>query len=377
MYYNDQGQYDPDEDFFDNGFDDYTTIQYSDPPERQSGRREKEEPSATDRTVPQGISRSSRGSVDGSRSSADVSRSSRSSADVSRTSRSAGSSRERLRQRRERERKERERKRRILIAAIAGGSAAAVIVILLSVRFVISRNAGKKQDTLHETAAASTLSTVSEASQEEQLPSDPDDMTPEQLEKAKAQRGLSRDVASFALGYKFKESDATVQIPLTDANYKKMEQEKKWNAAIAASAVGTTPSAAEDPSESSSQEEPASASGTAPAGAVGDDYVDSDYAILVNADTNEIVAERNPQDKICPASMTKVLTVLVAAEHIDDSKLQDTQEITQDITDLAYINDASNVGYMPGFTGQFWNPARTRQWASRTMSRVHRKLLSS
>ena len=133
MYYNDQGQYDPDEDFFDNGFDDYTTIQYSDPPERQSGRREKEEPSAKDRTVPQGISRSSR-----------------SSADSSRTSRSAGgsrgrtgSSRERLRQRRERERKERERKRRILIAAIAGGSAAAVIVILLSVRFVISRNAGK------------------------------------------------------------------------------------------------------------------------------------------------------------------------------------------------------------------------------------------
>ena len=104
----------------------------------------------------------------------------------------------------------------------------------------MSRNAGKKQDTLHETAAAS-----------------------------------------------FKESDATVQIPLTDANYKKMEQEKKWNAAIAASAAGTTPSAAEDPSESSSQEEPASASGTAPAGAVGDDYVDSDYAILVNADTRE------------------------------------------------------------------------------------------
>ena len=349
MYYNDQGQYDPDEDFFDNGFDDYTTIQYSDTPERQSGRREKEEPSATDRTVPQGVSRSSRGSADGSRSSADGSRS---SADVSRSAGSSrgrtGGSRERLRQRRERERKERERKRRILIASIAGGSAAAVIVILLSVRFVISRNAGKKQDTLHETAAASTLSTVSEASQEEQLPSDPDDMTPEQLEKAKAQRGLSRDVASFALGYKFKESDATVQIPLTDANYKKMEQEKKWNAAIAASVAGTTPSAAEDPSESSSQEEPASASGTAPAGAVGDDYVDSDYAILVNADTNEIVAERNPQDKICPASMTKVLTVLVAAEHIDDSKLQDTQEITQDITDLAYINDASNVGYMPG-----------------------------
>ena len=221
MYYNNQGQYDPDEDFFDNGFDDYTTIQYSDTPERQSGRREKEEPSATDRTVPQGVSRSSRGSADGSRSSADGSRS---SADVSRSAGSSrgrtGGSRERLRQRRERERKERERKRRILIAAIAGGSAAAVIVILLSVRFVISRNAGKKQDTLHETAAASTLSTVSEASQEEQLPSDPDDMTPEQLEKAKAQRGLSRDVASFALGYKFKESDATVQIPLTDANYK-------------------------------------------------------------------------------------------------------------------------------------------------------------
>ena len=368
MYYDNQGQYDPDEDFFDNGFDDYSTIPYSDIPERQSGDRVKEETSAARRSAVQGVGRDSRGSADSrkgrgntgsSRGSAggsgntDGGRSSRRSADVSRGSADGspgreGGNRERLRQRRERERKARERKRRILIAAIAGGSAAAALVILLSVRFVMSRNAAKKQDALRETAAASTLSTVSEAAQEEQLPSDPDDMTPEQLEKAKAKRGLSADVASFALGYKFKETGATAQIPLTDANYKKMEQEKKWNAAIAASAAGTTPSAAEDPSESSSQEEPAATTGTAPAGAVGDDYVDSDYAILVNADTNEIVAERNPQDKICPASMTKVLTVLVAAEHIDDSKLQDTQEITQDITDLAYINDASNVGYMPG-----------------------------
>ena len=43
--------------------------------------------------------------------------------------------------------------------------------------------------------------------------------------------------------------------------------------------------------------------------------------------------------------MTKVLTVLVAAEHISEEDLDDTFTITLDITDYAYENDCSSAGF--------------------------------
>lgn len=72
----------------------------------------------------------------------------------------------------------------------------------------------------------------------------------------------------------------------------------------------------------------------------------SSYAILVDTQKGEIVAQRNPKTVINPASMTKVLTVLVAAEHVTD--LDDTFTITQEITDYSYRNDCSVVGWEVG-----------------------------
>ncbi|MBQ8527389.1 MAG: D-alanyl-D-alanine carboxypeptidase [Lachnospiraceae bacterium] len=72
----------------------------------------------------------------------------------------------------------------------------------------------------------------------------------------------------------------------------------------------------------------------------------SSYAILVDTQTGEIIAHRNPKTIINPASMTKVLTVLVAAEHVTD--LEDTFTITQEITDYSYRNDCSVVGWEVG-----------------------------
>lgn len=74
----------------------------------------------------------------------------------------------------------------------------------------------------------------------------------------------------------------------------------------------------------------------------------SDYAILVDDTTHEIVAQRNAKTIINPASMTKVLTVLVAAEQISEAKLDDTFTITQEITDFSFRNDCSNVGFEVG-----------------------------
>ena len=72
----------------------------------------------------------------------------------------------------------------------------------------------------------------------------------------------------------------------------------------------------------------------------------SSYAILVDTQTGEIVAQKNAKTIINPASMTKVLTVLVAAEHVTD--LDDTFTITQEITDYSYRNDCSVVGWEVG-----------------------------
>ena len=72
----------------------------------------------------------------------------------------------------------------------------------------------------------------------------------------------------------------------------------------------------------------------------------SNYALLVNLDTGKVVASKEGNVRINPASMTKILTLLVAAEHITD--LNDTFEMTQEIGDFVYKNDCSAVGFSVG-----------------------------
>ena len=74
----------------------------------------------------------------------------------------------------------------------------------------------------------------------------------------------------------------------------------------------------------------------------------STHAILVDEGTDQIIAAKGARERIMPASMTKVLTILVAAEHIPEEKLDDTFEMTLEITDYAYVNDCSSVGFLDG-----------------------------
>lgn len=71
----------------------------------------------------------------------------------------------------------------------------------------------------------------------------------------------------------------------------------------------------------------------------------SSYAILVDVGNKAILQQRNARTIINPASMTKILTVLVAAEQIDESKLDDKVTITIEDTDYSYSNDCSNAGF--------------------------------
>lgn len=77
-----------------------------------------------------------------------------------------------------------------------------------------------------------------------------------------------------------------------------------------------------------------------------DENMTSQYAVIIDESTNRIVAQKNADTVISPASMTKILTVLVAAEHVEN--LEDTVEITLDITDYVYIHDCSAVGFSVG-----------------------------
>jgi D-alanyl-D-alanine carboxypeptidase (penicillin-binding protein 5/6) len=77
-----------------------------------------------------------------------------------------------------------------------------------------------------------------------------------------------------------------------------------------------------------------------------DDDVVSENGIVIDVDNEKILAQKGANERISPASMTKILTVLVAAEHIND--LTDTFEITYEIENYSYVNDCSNVGFSVG-----------------------------
>ena len=77
--------------------------------------------------------------------------------------------------------------------------------------------------------------------------------------------------------------------------------------------------------------------------------VDSAYAVIVDLVSGEIIAGREYDTQMNPASMTKILTLLVAVENINLNKLDtDTYEIHQGITDYVYSNQMSQVGWQIG-----------------------------
>lgn len=71
----------------------------------------------------------------------------------------------------------------------------------------------------------------------------------------------------------------------------------------------------------------------------------SKYGIFIDLEEGAILAQKDARVQMSPASMTKMLTVLVAAEHVEESQLDDTVPITIDITDYCYINGCSVAGF--------------------------------
>ena len=74
--------------------------------------------------------------------------------------------------------------------------------------------------------------------------------------------------------------------------------------------------------------------------------VGSEYAVFIDADTNTVLAEKGGNGLIYPASMTKVLTLLTAAEAIADP--DDIFVMTQEIIDPHYRAGATITGFRAG-----------------------------
>jgi D-alanyl-D-alanine carboxypeptidase (penicillin-binding protein 5/6) len=66
-------------------------------------------------------------------------------------------------------------------------------------------------------------------------------------------------------------------------------------------------------------------------------------AVLLDVETNEILAGMKYDKKIYPASLTKLLTLLVASENIDD--LEETYTFTSDDIDPLIEENASRAGF--------------------------------
>ncbi len=68
--------------------------------------------------------------------------------------------------------------------------------------------------------------------------------------------------------------------------------------------------------------------------------------ILIDIENSTVVASRGGDARIYPASMTKVMTLIVAAEAVKD--LDETFTMTAEITDPLYLANASVAGFLVG-----------------------------
>ena len=74
--------------------------------------------------------------------------------------------------------------------------------------------------------------------------------------------------------------------------------------------------------------------------------LDSPYAILLDDETGMVLASKKGDNRIYPASMVKIMTVLTAIESIGD--LDAEFQMSYDIYDELYEQDASRAGFDPG-----------------------------
>lgn len=72
----------------------------------------------------------------------------------------------------------------------------------------------------------------------------------------------------------------------------------------------------------------------------------SPYAILVDLDSGSVLEEHNAQERIYPASLTKIMTAILAIENTAD--MEEIITVPSDFFDALYVEEASMAGFQPG-----------------------------
>lgn len=74
-------------------------------------------------------------------------------------------------------------------------------------------------------------------------------------------------------------------------------------------------------------------------------YLHSPYMILVDLESGEVLAERNAGDRIYPASLTKIMTAILAIENTEN--MDEVITLSPDIFQNLYEENASVAGFEP------------------------------
>ena len=76
------------------------------------------------------------------------------------------------------------------------------------------------------------------------------------------------------------------------------------------------------------------------------EHLYSPYAILVDLKSGNVLAEHDAQAKIYPASLTKIMTAVLAIENTED--MEEVMILPADFFQKLYTEDASMAGFQPG-----------------------------
>lgn len=76
--------------------------------------------------------------------------------------------------------------------------------------------------------------------------------------------------------------------------------------------------------------------------------INSSHAILIQAKNGKVLGEMNADEIIYPASLTKMMTAIVALEELDSLDQEIT--LTTEMFDGLYAQDATQAGFQPGET---------------------------
>lgn len=246
--------------------------------------------------------------------------------------------RRRLRRKKRREEMMRQKRRTQLLQRIVFPAAAVFLVFILVGTSVVRSKGKEKEPAKDSNGIVATLPAVEDDNQKPVVDGEPE---ADQSADASGQAGEDQSTGTDGQTGAGQTAGANVQTgagQTTGAN----------QAVVTGEVYGPFPTEAPKPPVFSAKSTDATQG-------FGDSII-SEYGIVIDVEKGTILAGKGAKSRINPASMTKILTVLTAADALgisgdaekDAAVLQDTFTITIEITDYSYVHDCSNVGFEVG-----------------------------